>query len=482
MATSGEMSSQERRKQLQIQTQKANSLVSTQLSLSYNLPLVLSSALLSPLSDFLGRKFAIFLAAVGVAAKTIMFYSVFFMEQPFYFLYIGNVMAGLGGSMVGVSYAYLSDICTKKNRSSRFILLESCILITAGSSLFLQNLWLDISGQITVWMFVPIFLSLIFAFIFIFFCLEDQSPSSSSSSSSLSSSSALPTTSMVSSLKLSYDDAASLTSAGSVSTRRGQTGSETASNRGANPFLDDADDDDDDAEDVVEDVETVLEKLLNLRSRNPYVQFKRVVLVFFDRSGVSEERSYRLRVGTFLLFLAFLFSVFIQGDSAILSLFLMKFPLCFTPGGLGLFNLFNILLRGFVNIFVQRVVKDSVPDVLLLSASATSGIAAFICLAFSRTEELVFVFLFVGSLRNLMLPVIRSMLSKSVSEMEQGALVGAITIFEIVSELLATSAMGGVYYLLLDTSMPGAVFTIAAAFYIFSLLFVIAYQFVKRRN
>ena len=65
--------------------------------------------------------------------------------------------------------------------------------------------------------------------------------------------------------------------------------------------------------------------------------------------------------------------------------------------------------------------------------------------------------------------------------MDQGALVGAITIFEIVSEVIATSIIGGIYFLLLDTSLPGAVFTIAAAFYLMSLCFVIAYQCLKRK-
>ena len=78
----------------QKETQKANSLVSTQLSLSYNLPLVASSAFIAPMSDFAGRKLALCLALTGVFAKTALFYLVFFQAAPFYLLFIGNALAG----------------------------------------------------------------------------------------------------------------------------------------------------------------------------------------------------------------------------------------------------------------------------------------------------------------------------------------------------------------------------------------------------
>jgi MFS transporter, DHA1 family, tetracycline resistance protein len=79
----------------------------------YSLTQFLFNPVLGNLSDKVGRRpiiiFTLFLNAVG--------YVIFAFSHSYLLLIISRVVAGIGGSSIGVAQAYIADVTTKENRS-----------------------------------------------------------------------------------------------------------------------------------------------------------------------------------------------------------------------------------------------------------------------------------------------------------------------------------------------------------------------------
>ena len=95
----------------------------------YSFVQFLFNPVLGKLSDKYGRKpvivVCLFLNAMG--------YIVFAFTHSYLLLLISRVIAGIGGSSIGVAQAYIADVTTRENRSKGMGLIGACLLYTSPS-------------------------------------------------------------------------------------------------------------------------------------------------------------------------------------------------------------------------------------------------------------------------------------------------------------------------------------------------------------
>ena len=79
----------------------------------YSLVQFLFNPILGRLSDRLGRRPIILISLLTTAVS----YLIFSAAHSFFLLFFSRMLAGFGGSNIGVAQAYIADITTKKERA-----------------------------------------------------------------------------------------------------------------------------------------------------------------------------------------------------------------------------------------------------------------------------------------------------------------------------------------------------------------------------
>ena len=113
------------------------------------IPTIFMSLILGPLSDYKGRKFAIFLPIFGSFCYNIVNLSIDVFDLPPYYLPIGCLLLGLGGNYPVVTmatHAYLMDITRVRYRTVRLALITTFTNIAGFLSNFFGGMLLENLG------------------------------------------------------------------------------------------------------------------------------------------------------------------------------------------------------------------------------------------------------------------------------------------------------------------------------------------------
>ena len=113
------------------------------------IPTIFMSLILGPLSDYKGRKIAIFLPLLGSFCYNIVNLSIELFDLPPYFLPIGSLLLGLGGNYPVVTMAtnaYLMDITKDRYRTVRLAVITTFSNIAGFVSNFFGGMLLEVLG------------------------------------------------------------------------------------------------------------------------------------------------------------------------------------------------------------------------------------------------------------------------------------------------------------------------------------------------
>ncbi|XP_068127433.1 solute carrier family 46 member 2-like [Hyperolius riggenbachi] len=184
-------------------------------------------------------------------------------------------------------------------------------------------------------------------------------------------------------------------------------------------------------------------------------------------SGLAMETSYKLFIG--LLFVCgTLYSISVDGATDILSLFLLKEPLSFSPQFIGYATAagFMIYITSFLGVFIfSRCLKD----VTLIIIGILSFTAGIFIMAFVRWKFLYFVARAVMMFALIPMPTIRSVLSKHIPESSYGKVFFLLQISIGIANLLTSIIYNEIYQATLS-SFSGACFIISAILSVLSLI------------
>ena len=113
------------------------------------IPTLFMSLILGPLSDFKGRKLAIFLPLLGSFAYHVVNLCIDIFNLPPYFLPVGSLLLGLGGNYPVVTMAmnaYIVDITSERYRTVRLAVITTFSHIAGFVSNFFGGLLLEALG------------------------------------------------------------------------------------------------------------------------------------------------------------------------------------------------------------------------------------------------------------------------------------------------------------------------------------------------
>ena len=199
-----------------------------------------------------------------------------------------------------------------------------------------------------------------------------------------------------------------------------------------------------------------------------------------DSSSLTPSASPRkkLNVPFILLFLAFLFAQFAQSGTTIEGLYLMNHPLCWEPRQLGTFILVTLIVLSLGTLIATKwLVK--LPriggDMFLLFLSFTSGLMAYIVMAFLRHAWMVWLYISLGAFKITGFPVLRSMMSRTVSPAAFGSLFACVSVIESAASLVVAAFFSFVYAQTLDW-FPGFIFLLISATFGVSLVIVVVFK------
>ena len=137
----------------EVQTVASHFLLYT--NLAFGFPILLVSLLYGHLSDKWGRKVFILIPLAMNALCASVIVVVIELEVSMYFLLIGHVLNGLGGSFPVnnlVSYAYISDITTSGRRTAQIGVLESMFYFAASIGGLLGGVTVQHLGYVAPYM------------------------------------------------------------------------------------------------------------------------------------------------------------------------------------------------------------------------------------------------------------------------------------------------------------------------------------------
>jgi MFS family permease len=384
-------------------------------NLASGIPSVLVSVFYGAVSDVRGRRLFMVLPALGSILNQIVVLLVIYFQPtfPLPFFLLGGLLSGLGGSFPVFNFAafsYVSDVSADSKRTVQISILESTIYFGATLSFLVGGRWVD-----NIYFSSPLYCIMaldLFIVVYVIVALPD-------------------------SLEM-------------VSARQRPVGSRSS----------------------VQDSYSSLDS--SLRQQSPRQQYPRrpahsLLSSPCDllRSSFGKLLSFtRLLCGswklTLLLGMFFVVEINFLGVNDTVVLFALGDPLCWGTGLIGYFLAAKVFMNGVATLLLLPLLSlVGLGDMVLVVVGLVAGGAALLIMGLATHTWMMFIVPVVGAMRGCVVPIIRSMLSKSTPVDMQGVLFSGVSVVEAVCTLLASVIYNSLYPATRSVS-PGLVFFLMA--------------------
>lgn len=190
----------------------------------------------------------------------------------------------------------------------------------------------------------------------------------------------------------------------------------------------------------------------------------------------------RRRFMLILCVLCFMINVWTYlGDANISLLYLLHQPFCWSKTQVTIFSGVLLLLKWIVVLLFLLLGKRCISEPVFALIGCLSVTGGYLIKGLAQNSELIFVSAGVFLVSEIVTPMCRTMMSKSVSATEQGALFGGLGMLQMVVSAFAGISMSGIYNAGL-TFYLGLPFLVLAGFGVCNvILFIILIFHMKRK-
>ncbi|XP_048585472.1 proton-coupled folate transporter isoform X2 [Nematostella vectensis] len=155
-------------------------------------------------------------------------------------------------------------------------------------------------------------------------------------------------------------------------------------------------------------------------------------------------------------------NLILQGVAGVIVLFVLHTPLCFSPKLVGYLSALRYLSIGVGAVLGIKVLGRWLSVINISRVGMLSTMASYILFGFSTKIFIVFLVPFAGLFMGCVVPILRGIMSRIVSQDEQGALFSAVASLEMLCHLCGTFLFNSLYPASLKFHFPGFVFFLGA--------------------
>ncbi|XP_039249020.2 lysosomal proton-coupled steroid conjugate and bile acid symporter SLC46A3-like isoform X2 [Styela clava] len=369
--------------------------------LAFFLPCAVFSLIVTAWSDKIGRKWAIAIPTFGTAIGSAVQVIAILYRLPLYWTIIVSFIYGASGSYVAIlniGTAYLSDITYEEDRDRRFTILQACASFGGGVVLVASGYWIDSQGFIPSSIFITGCAIAAILFIPMMTSAEHDKYS-----------------------VLPYID-------DSVNANQDSLQGDKCYRSNVDRKCPMVEDECDESTALLHNKEITIKT-----SKSTFCSQIKVIwriytteknICYHVEDSVSDECFYTRRLWRLWFFvISYAWYTFvINGSAAFQTLFFISYPICFTPGMIGLQNGIAsglVILSPLIIKFYESVLRLRTQSILLLTIC--TRLSSTLMMGFAKSPILVFSATSIGVLSTFPNSIIRSQISKLVSSSEQGS-------------------------------------------------------------
>ncbi|XP_046575150.1 LOW QUALITY PROTEIN: proton-coupled folate transporter-like [Haliotis rubra] len=168
------------------------------------------------------------------------------------------------------------------------------------------------------------------------------------------------------------------------------------------------------------------------------------------------KRRWKLQLSIAVFFITFSISI---AQNTIMTLFLLKSPFCWTMVHITIYAAVAMVVDWVCILFLTRCLGNYLSDVHMALIGTTSTFLSLLIVGLAVNDAMIYAAAAVGLFIELVTPMMRSVMSRLVTNDEQGALFGSISVVEMFSgAVLGLAATAG--YTSSVSFFPGLVFIV----------------------
>ncbi|XP_022099483.1 proton-coupled folate transporter-like [Acanthaster planci] len=203
--------------------------------------------------------------------------------------------------------------------------------------------------------------------------------------------------------------------------------------------------------------------------------FKDLLLSIFRlfRNNVNGRR-WKLLL---LLLCQFLYDSVYESLFGVITIYGLGAPFCWPHTVVGMFGVINSISPAIGSVFGIKLLSPYMSEFSLVIVGFMSGIGLLLSTAIATTNAfLVYVAPALGLLRVLSTSVLKSLMSKTVSKEEQGALFGCVAVIVSIARSVSPFFLNEVYSVMVRIHLPALTFCVAIGVLVIAILLVTLIQ------